>query len=71
MMTNDTGHTVKDVTATSGFADRAVDPEVEQVPETAKHELPRGSGEPRFAPQAYYYAALRSGVVPSWIPSAP
>jgi hypothetical protein len=75
MMTNDTSHTAKEVTATSALADRALDeisftlePEAEQAPE--KHELPRGSGEPRFAPQAYYYAASRSGVVPSWIASA-
>jgi hypothetical protein len=77
MMTNDTPHTAKDVIATLALADRALDeisfavePEAEQVPETAKHELPRGSGEPRFAPRAYYYAASRSGVVPSCIASA-
>lgn len=77
MMTNDTPHTAKDVTATSVLADRALDeisftvvPDAEQGPETAKHALPRGSGEPRFAPRAYYYAASRSGVVPSWIASA-
>jgi hypothetical protein len=59
------------------LADRVLDeisltsePETAQAPETAKHELPRGSGEPRFAPRPYYYAASRSGVVPSWIASA-
>jgi hypothetical protein len=26
--------------------------------------------EPRFAPQQYYYAASKSGVVPSWVISA-
>jgi hypothetical protein len=77
MMTNDTPHTAKDVTATPALADRVLDeisltsePETAQAPETAKHELPRGSGEPRFAPRPYYYAASRSGVVPSWIASA-
>jgi hypothetical protein len=77
MMTNDTPHTAKDVTAMPALADRALDeisftvePEAEQAPESAKHELPRGSGEPRFAPRAYYYAASRSGVVPSGIASA-
>jgi hypothetical protein len=67
-MTNDTVHTGKDVTATSALADRTLDPEVEQVSETAKHELPRGSGA-RLAPRAN--AASRNGVVPSWIASAP
>jgi hypothetical protein len=77
MMTNDTPHTAKDVTATPALVDRALDeisltvePEAGQAPEAAKHELPRGSGEPRYAPRAYYYAASRSGVVPSWIASA-
>jgi hypothetical protein len=28
--------------------------------------LPRRLGEPRFAPQPYYYQASRSGVLPSW-----
>ena len=76
MITN-APHTAKDVTAPSVLADRALDeisftvgPDAEQAPETAKHELPRRSGEPRFAPRAYYYAASRSGVVPSWIASA-
>jgi hypothetical protein len=27
--------------------------------------LPKRAGEPRFAPQQYYYAASKSGVVPS------
>ena len=31
--------------------------------------LPR-SNEPRFAPQQYYYAASKSGVMPSWAISA-
>jgi hypothetical protein len=73
MMTNDTPHTAKDVTATDRALDEislTVEPEAEQAPEAAKHELPRGSGEPRYAPRAYYYAASRSGVVPSWIASA-
>ena len=65
MITNDTPHTAKDVSATPAL----VESEAVQAPETAKHELPRGSGEPRFAPGAYYYAASRSGVVPSWIAS--
>jgi hypothetical protein len=75
-MTNDTPHTAKDVTATPALIVRAleisfrVEPEAEQAPEAAKHELPRGSGEPLYAPPAYYYAASRSGVVPSWIVSA-
>jgi hypothetical protein len=29
--------------------------------------LPRGSGQPSFAPQPYYYCASQSGVVPSWV----
>jgi hypothetical protein len=76
MITNDTPHTAKAVTATPALADRALDEilftvesEAVQAPETAKHELPRGSGEPRFAPRAYYYAASRSGVLPSRIAS--
>jgi hypothetical protein len=28
--------------------------------------LPRRSGQPRFAPQPYYYHASRTGVLPSW-----
>ena len=32
--------------------------------------LPWRSNEPRFAPQQYYYAASKSGVVPSWAISA-
>jgi hypothetical protein len=28
--------------------------------------LPRRPNEPRFAPRQYYYAASKSGVVPSW-----
>jgi len=28
--------------------------------------LPRRRGEPRFGPQQYYYAASKTGVVPSW-----
>ena len=43
--------------------------EAKQVPDAVRHELPHRSGEPRFAPQAYYYAASRSGVVPSWVAS--
>lgn len=77
MMTNDAPDTSKDVTATPALVDRALDeisftvePKAGQAPETAIHELPRGSGEPRYAPRAYYYAASRSGVVPSWIASA-
>jgi hypothetical protein len=75
--TPDTPHTAKDVTAAPAHVDRALDeisftvePEAEQAPKAAKHQLPRGSGEPRYAPRAYYYAASRSGVVPSWIASA-
>jgi hypothetical protein len=66
MITNDTPHTAKGVSATPAL----VESEAVQDPETAKHELPRGSGEPRFAPRAYYYAASRSGVLPSRIASA-
>ena len=29
--------------------------------------LPRRPGESRFAPPQYYYAASKSGVVPSWV----
>ena len=32
--------------------------------------LPWRPNEPRFAPQQYYYAASKSGVVPSWVMSA-
>ncbi len=32
--------------------------------------LPWRSNEPRFAPQQYYYAASKSGVVPTWAISA-
>jgi len=32
--------------------------------------LPWRPNEPRFAPQQYYYAASKSGVVPSWVISA-
>ena len=32
--------------------------------------LPWRSNDPRFAPQQYYYAASKSGVVPSWAISA-
>jgi hypothetical protein len=32
--------------------------------------LPWRQNEPRFAPQQYYYAASKSGVVPSWVISA-
>ena len=32
--------------------------------------LPWRPNEPRFAPQQYYYAASKSGVVPSWAISA-
>jgi hypothetical protein len=28
--------------------------------------LPRRSGESRFAPAQYYYAASKTGVIPSW-----
>jgi hypothetical protein len=77
MKINDTPHTAEHVTMTPALADRALDDisptaehEAEQVPEAAKHELPYRSGEPRFAPRAYYYAASRSGVVPSWVASA-
>jgi hypothetical protein len=77
MMSNDTPHTAKDIIARPTLVGRALDeipfavePKAEPAPETAKHELPRGSGEPRHAPRAYYYAASRTGVVPSWIGSA-
>jgi hypothetical protein len=77
MKSNDTPHTVEDVTMARAHAGRALDDisipaehEVEQLPDAAKHELPHRSGEPRFAPRAYYYAASRSGVVPSWVGSA-
>ena len=77
MKTNGTPHTSADVTVTVILADSALEDisttaehEVEQAPEAAKHELPYRSGEPRFAPRAYYYAASRSGVVPSGITSA-
>jgi hypothetical protein len=43
--------------------------EAKQVPDAVKHELPHRSGERRFAPHSYYYAASRSGVVPSWVAS--
>jgi hypothetical protein len=32
--------------------------------------LPWRSNEPRFAPRQYYYAASKSGVMPSWAISA-
>jgi hypothetical protein len=32
--------------------------------------LPQRPNEPRFAPQQYYYAASKSGVMPSWAISA-
>ena len=32
--------------------------------------LPRRSGELRFTPQQYYYAASKSGVIPSWASSS-
>jgi hypothetical protein len=32
--------------------------------------LPRRPNEPRFVPQQYYYAASKSGLVPSWLISA-
>jgi hypothetical protein len=32
--------------------------------------LPWRPNEPRLAPQQYYYAASKSGVVPSWVISA-
>jgi hypothetical protein len=32
--------------------------------------LPWRPNEPRFVPQQYYYAASKSGVVPSWVISA-
>ena len=32
--------------------------------------LPWRPNEPRFTPQQYYYAASKSGVVPSWVISA-
>jgi hypothetical protein len=76
-MKNDTPHAAEDVTVARALAGRALDDipiaaehEVEQPPEAMKHELPHRSGEPRFAPRAYYYTASRSGVVPSWIASA-
>jgi hypothetical protein len=77
MKNNDTPYTVEDITMARALAGRALDDistvaerEVEQLPEATKHELPHRSGEPRFAPRAYYYAASRSGVVPSWVASA-
>jgi hypothetical protein len=77
MKTSDIPHRAEDLTVTSGLAGRALDDisttvehEAEQVPEAGKYELPHRSGEPRFAPRAYYYAASRSGVVPSWVASA-
>ena len=77
MRSNDTPHTAEDVTMARARAHRALDHistatehEVEQPAEATKHELPHRSGEPRFAPRAYYYAASRSGVVPSWVASA-
>jgi hypothetical protein len=75
MKSND--HTVEDVTMARALADGALDDistaaahGVEQLPEATKHELPHRPEEPRFAPRAYYYAASRSGVVPSWVASA-
>jgi hypothetical protein len=77
MKTKDTPHTREDLTVILTVADRALENistmgehEAEQAPEAAKHELPHRLGEPRFAPRAYYYAASRSGVVPSWVASA-
>ena len=77
MKTNDTLHPGEDITVIGTLADTALENistlaehDAEQAPEAAKHELPHRSGEPRFAPRAYYYAASRSGVVPSWVASA-
>jgi hypothetical protein len=77
MNTNDNPRRAKDVTNAPAIVHRALDDismkmehEAERVPERAKHQLPRRSGEPRLAPPAYYYAASRSGVVPSWDGSA-
>jgi len=47
------------------------EPEAAKVSDVGKHELPHRPGEPRFAPQAYYYAASRSGVIPSWVAPTP
>jgi hypothetical protein len=77
MTSNDTPHTVQDVTMTRALTDRTVkdisnaaELEAEEARDNTKHELPQRSGEPRFGPRAYYYAASRSGVVPSWVASA-
>jgi hypothetical protein len=35
-----------------------------------KISLPWRPNEPRFAPQQYYYAASKSGVVPGWVIAA-
>jgi hypothetical protein len=45
--------------------------EAAKVSDVGKRELPHRPGEPRFAPHAYYYAASRSGVVPSWVAPTP
>jgi hypothetical protein len=77
MKTNENPHTAENVTMTPALADRVLDDistpaehDAEQAPEAARHELPPRSGEPRFAPRAYYYAASRSGVAPSRVASA-
>jgi hypothetical protein len=47
-----------------GFSPAAISP---VIPVQSYHRiiLPRRPGESRFAPQQYYYAASKSGVVPS------
>jgi len=74
---NGTLNTAEDVTMMPALVDRALDDsstaakhEAGQAPDATKHELPHRSEEPRFAPRGYYYAASRSGVVPSWVASA-
>jgi hypothetical protein len=38
-----------------------------RMEESQKIFLPWRPNEPRYAPQQYYYAASKSGVVPSWV----
>jgi hypothetical protein len=71
MKTNDIPHTAELTLADKALGDisTTAEHEAEREPEAAKHELPYRSGAPRLAPRSYYYAASRSGVVPSWVAS--
>jgi hypothetical protein len=64
---NISGHQFERRVGLDGAIERTVSNTMPWAAETAGHKifLPRRSGEQRFGPQQYYYAASKGGVIPS------